>query len=105
MKFEAKQELWLSRTYCTVMEKLDVLTKKFANCVSYKKHMKTLHTVAFILLIIGGLNIGLTAVGYDVLNMILGSIPALSIAVALLIGLSAIFELVTHKNNCESCKA
>lgn len=67
--------------------------------------MKILHTIAFVLLIIGGLNIGLTAVGYDVLNIILGSIPTLAMIVSVLIGLSAIYELVTHKKNCKACSA
>lgn len=65
--------------------------------------MKILHTIAFILLIIGGLNIGLTAVGYDVLGMITGNITNLPMIVSVLIGLSAIFELVTHKANCKNC--
>ncbi len=65
--------------------------------------MKILHMVAFVLIIVGALNIGLTAIGYDVLNMITGSIPALSLAISILIGLSAVYELVTHKKNCKCC--
>lgn len=60
---------------------------------------------AFVLIIIGALNIGLTAIGYNVLNMILGGTPAVEQAVNVLIGLSAIYKLVTHRAHCKTCKA
>ena len=37
--------------------------------------MKGLHMVAFILLVVGGLNWGLSALGWNVVNMLLGSWP------------------------------
>ena len=67
--------------------------------------MKALHMVAFILLVIGCLNIGLTAVGYNVLNMILGSWPTVEKVVYVLIGLSALVKLFTHRSNCKMCEA
>ncbi len=64
--------------------------------------MKSLHTVAFILLIIGGLNWGLTAlVGHDVVAGFLGG--TISMIVYVLVGLSAIYEVATHKTNCRHC--
>ena len=65
--------------------------------------MKGLHMVAFILLVIGGLNWGLSALGYNVVNMVLGSWPQVETIVYLLVGLAAVSETVTHKKNCKMC--
>ena len=56
--------------------------------------MKGLHLVAFTLLVIGGLNWGLTALGWNVVNMVVGSWPALE---------TLVYVLVTHKGNCRTC--
>jgi uncharacterized membrane protein YuzA (DUF378 family) len=59
-----------------------------------------LHTIAFILLIIGGLNWLLEAFGYGIGNYI----PAgVAMVIYVLVGLSAIYEAVTHKSNCRHC--
>lgn len=65
--------------------------------------MKGLHIVAFILLIVGGLNWGLSALGFNVVNMLLGSWPAVEKVVYVLVGLAAIYEVATHKKNCRAC--
>lgn len=65
--------------------------------------MKSLHMVAFILLIVGGLNWGLSAFGMNLVNMLLGSWPMVERIVYLLVGASAVYELVTHKDNCKEC--
>jgi len=68
--------------------------------------MKALHMVAFILLVVGGLNWGLQLFGYEVGAKFLGgmdSTPAK--AVYALVALSALFELVTHKSNCKMCNS
>jgi len=65
--------------------------------------MKGLHLVTFLLLVIGGLNwlvIGLFKV--DIIAK-LGASPAMIVYV--LVGLSALFELFTHKKNCLLCKS
>ena len=62
--------------------------------------MKSLHTITFILLIIGGLNWGLKAFDWDVVDK-LGSNIAMIIYI--LIGLSAIYEIVSHKGLCRQC--
>lgn len=67
--------------------------------------MKYLHMVTFILVIVGGLNWGLTAVGYNVVNMILGSWPAVENLVYILVGLSAVYLVVDHKKSCKMCAA
>ena len=61
--------------------------------------------VAFILLVVGGLNWGLTAFGYNVVEMLLGSWPAVEKLVYVLVGLSAIYEVVMHKQMCKMCAA
>ena len=65
--------------------------------------MDKLHGVAFILLIVGGLNVGLSALGLNVVNMLLGAWPAVEMIIYVLIGLSAIYEVATHKKNCKGC--
>ena len=65
--------------------------------------MKSLHIVAFILLVVGGLNWLLTAFGWNVVNAVVGSWPVVEQAVYVLVGLAAIYEVVTHKKNCMSC--
>ena len=68
--------------------------------------MKTLHIVAFILLIVGGLNWLLFGVFQWEIGMLLGGSSALlSRAIYVLVGLAAIYELVTHKSNCRACSA
>lgn len=64
-----------------------------------------LHKVAFILLIVGGLNWGLTAIGFNVVNMIVGSWPIVEQIIYILVGLAAVYEIVTHKQNCKECVA
>ena len=63
--------------------------------------MKIAHTVAFILLVAGGLNWLAVAFGYNIVEMILGSA---SMYVYILVGLSAIFEAATHKSRCKNCE-
>jgi len=56
--------------------------------------------ITWILLVVGGLNWLLEAFGYGV-----GQYVGLQIAqiVYILVGLSAIYEIVTHKKNCKLC--
>jgi uncharacterized membrane protein YuzA (DUF378 family) len=65
--------------------------------------------VAFILTVVGGLNWGLVAIGtymgsnLNVVNLLLGSWPAVESLVYLLVGLSALTLLFTHKKDCRTC--
>lgn len=63
--------------------------------------MKALHSVAFILLVVGGLNwllVGLFDWSVaDVLGMSLAKI------IYILVGVSAIYLVVTHKRDCRQC--
>lgn len=61
--------------------------------------------VTFILLVVGGLNWGLTAFGYNVVNMLLGSWPMVEKVVYILVGVAAIVEVATHKSTCKECSS
>jgi uncharacterized membrane protein YuzA (DUF378 family) len=65
--------------------------------------MKILHMVAFILLVVGGLNWLLVAFGWNLVDMIFGAGSTLSMIIYILVGLSAIYETVMHKKNCKMC--
>ena len=67
--------------------------------------MKSLHKVTYILLVVGGLNWGLESLGYNLVNMLVGSWPMVERLVYLLVGVSAVYELVGHKNSCKECSA
>ena len=64
--------------------------------------MKATHAIAFILVIIGGLQWGLIGInaGWNIVAM-LGS--TLSMIVYILVGLSAIYLIATHKKTCKCC--
>lgn len=71
--------------------------------------MKNLHMVSWILIIVGALNWGLVGLGgflggsWNVVNMILGSWPQVESLVYVLVGAAAVYEVVSHKNNCRQC--
>lgn len=73
--------------------------------------MKSLHYVSFALLVIGGLNWGLVALGnwmggnWNVVNLLLGSWPSAENLVYLLVGLAAIVIAATHRSDCRTCGA
>jgi len=60
------------------------------------KELSVLDKIALILVIIGGLNWGLIAISpsYDLVQLLLGSIPVLAQLVYLLVGVSAVYMAV-----------
>ncbi len=64
--------------------------------------MKGLHTLAFILLIIGGLNWLLTGLfsSWNLANYLPSGITTI---VYILVGLAAIVEIINHKSLCKKC--
>ena len=62
-----------------------------------------------VLVVVGALNWGLVGLGglmnadWNLVHMILGSMPSLESLVYLLVGLSAIVILVGHKKDCRMC--
>ena len=62
--------------------------------------------VAFILLVVGGLNWGLYAIaGTDIGAWVGGMDSTVAKVIYILVGLAAISEIVTHKSNCKQCGA
>lgn len=65
--------------------------------------MKALHVIAFVLVIVGALNWGLYAFGYNLVSILVGGWPMVEQAVYVLVGIAAIYLAVTHKGDCKTC--
>lgn len=66
-------------------------------------NMKTVHMVAFTLLVVGGVNWLLVAFGYNLVNSLLGSYPTVEKLVYVLVGVSAVYLAATHMADCRAC--
>ena len=64
------------------------------------KNMKAVHAIAFILLVIGGLNWLLVGFNYNPVELLGASVARV---VYILVGVAAIVEVVTHKKSCKAC--
>lgn len=65
--------------------------------------MCVVHKIAWVLVIVGALNWGLLgAFNFNLVNMILGSLPMVERVVYILVGLSAIAMFFT--GSCKGCK-
>ncbi|HXK31676.1 MAG TPA: DUF378 domain-containing protein [Candidatus Paceibacterota bacterium] len=65
---------------------------------------KTLHIITFFLLVIGGVNWLLLVLNYELGALFLGGMNSTaSIVLYVLVGLSALYQLVTHKKDCKTC--
>ena len=70
---------------------------------------KWLHSGSWILILVGAVNWGLIGLGgfmnanWNVVHMILGTWPQVEWLVYILVGLSAVYEVVVHKKNCKLC--
>lgn len=68
-----------------------------------------MHKLSWILMLVGSLNWGLVGLGgfaggnWNVVNMIFGSWPQVEWIVYLLVGVAAVYELLSHKKNCKCC--
>ena len=61
-----------------------------------------MHKIAFVLLILGGLNWGLEALGT---GLAYWGIPVVVLTVIYaLVGLAALYELFTHSRRCKHCE-
>lgn len=68
--------------------------------------MKTLHKVAVLLLIVGGLNWGLVGLfNYNLVMALFGGYPAVEMLIYVLVGLSAVYVAFTHKGDCKVCSS
>jgi uncharacterized membrane protein YuzA (DUF378 family) len=66
-----------------------------------------LHTIAFILLVVGGLNwLCFGIFEWDIVGKLFGGMTStVSQIVYILVGLSAVYEIATHKKRCRDCSA
>lgn len=65
---------------------------------------KLLHTVAFTLVLVGALNWGLVALlNFNLVTTLLGSWPTVVNVVYILVGVSAVYVALTHKEACKTC--
>jgi uncharacterized protein len=63
-----------------------------------------LHMLSFLLLIIGGLNwLLLGLFNWDIGQLFGGQTAIVSRVIYVLVGLSALYELLTHKGACKPC--
>ncbi|MFQ5452481.1 MAG: DUF378 domain-containing protein [Candidatus Paceibacterota bacterium] len=66
--------------------------------------MKELHMVTFLLMVVGGLNLGLVGLlQVNVVEIIFGTGTTLTNVFYILVGLSALYELVKHQEQCKKC--
>ena len=68
--------------------------------------MKTLHVVAFVLVVVGALNWGLVGLlDFNLVTTVFGSMPGLEKIVYILVGASAVLIGATHMQDCKVCSA
>lgn len=66
--------------------------------------MKALHILAYTLLWVGGLNWGLVGLfDFNLVEALLGNWPGLVMLVYVLVGLSTVYIVATHKSYCSVC--
>lgn len=67
--------------------------------------MKTVHMVAFLLVVVGAVNWGLMGLmNVNLVNMLLGSMQSLEKVVYVLVGVSGVYLAATHMQDCKTCK-
>lgn len=67
--------------------------------------MKALHVIAFVLVVVGGVNWGLVGINpsYNLITVLVGNWPVVEQVIYILVGLSAVYLAVTHKGDCSTC--
>lgn len=68
------------------------------------EYKKWLHMVSFLLTFVGGLNWGLVGLlKFNLVSALLGVGTTLEMLVYVLVGLSAVYLLLTHREDCKVC--
>jgi uncharacterized membrane protein YuzA (DUF378 family) len=68
------------------------------------EYKKWIHMVSFLLTVVGGLNWGLVGLlKFNLVSTLLGVGTTLEMLVYVLVGLSSLYLLVTHKGDCKMC--
>ncbi len=64
-----------------------------------------LHSLSFLFLIVGGLNwLAVGLFGQDISMLLGGTTSVASRAIYMLVGLAAVYELISHKRLCKNCE-
>jgi uncharacterized protein len=68
--------------------------------------MKVVHAIAFVLVVVGAVNWGLIGINesWNVVDMLLGKWPVVENIVYILVGLSGLGLVFTHKKDCKACE-
>jgi uncharacterized protein len=67
--------------------------------------LESLHKLSFIFVMLGGLSWGLIAfLDFNLIHFIFISVPALERLIYLIIGLSALSEVIIHRGVCRLCQ-
>lgn len=66
--------------------------------------MKFLHSLTYILVIVGALNWGLVAFKFNLVEFLVGKWAPVEMIVYILVGVSALYQVFTHKNDCKACE-
>ena len=72
---------------------------------------KWLHIISFILVVVGAIDLGLFGIipanssgqGFDLLQAVFGFSPTLLEIIYVLIGISGVYLLATHRKDCKVC--
>lgn len=66
--------------------------------------MKWLHMVSFLLMVVGAVTWGTVALfQFNLVDMVFGAGSQLGQLVYVLVGVSGLYQLATHKNDCKVC--
>ena len=66
--------------------------------------MKWLHIISYVLLFVGGINWGLIGLfQFNLVMVVFGAWPMLENLVYILVGLAAVYLIVTHRTYCKYC--
>jgi uncharacterized protein len=71
--------------------------------------MKIIHKIASVLVWVGALNWGLVGLSsffgqnWNLVALLLGSMPSVENLIYVLVGVSALYVVVTHKGSCKEC--
>ncbi|MBP6044823.1 MAG: DUF378 domain-containing protein [Microgenomates group bacterium] len=66
--------------------------------------MKWLHMVSFLLMVVGAVTWGTVALfQFNVVDMVFGVGSQLGMVVYVLVGVSGLYQMATHKGDCKVC--
>jgi uncharacterized protein len=65
---------------------------------------KWIHMVAFVLVVVGGVNWGLFGLfNLDLVEVLFSGVPTVAEIIYVLIGAAAVYLAVTHTSDCKTC--